>query len=62
MKKEKSKKYTIRIDEEFHDILKDLKFEYGTMENGLRKVYEYWKERKNANKQIIKNRNSSEKN
>jgi len=44
MKKEK--KFTIRIDEEFHDILKDLKFEYGTMENGLRKIYEYWKERR----------------
>ena len=46
MKTNKEKKYTIRIDEEFHDLLKTLKSEYGTMENGLRKVYEYWKERK----------------
>ena len=46
MKKKELKKYTIRIDEEFHDLLKDLKSEYGTMENGLRKIYEFWKQRK----------------
>ena len=46
MKKEKSKKYTIRVDEEIHDLLKELKKEYGTLENGLRKVFEQWKERR----------------
>jgi hypothetical protein len=46
MKKEKPKKYTIRVDEEIHDLLKELKKEYGTLENGLRKVFEQWKERR----------------
>lgn len=47
MKKEtKEKKFTIRISQEFHDMLKELKDEYGTMENGLKKIYEQWKERR----------------
>ena len=47
MKKEiKEKKFTIRISQELHDILKELKDEYGTMENGLKKIYEQWKERR----------------
>lgn len=46
MKKNKEKKYTIRINQEIHELLIELKEEYGTLENGLRKIFEQWKERK----------------
>jgi len=45
-KKEQDKKYTIRISQEIHDLLLELKEEYGTLENGLRKIFEQWKERR----------------
>ena len=40
----KNKKYTIRISSEIHLILMELKSEYGTLENGLNKIIEQWKE------------------
>lgn len=39
-------KYTIRISKEFHESLKNLIKEHGTLENALNKIYEFWKERK----------------
>ena len=43
-KKEQDKKYTIRISQEIHDLLLELKEEYGTLENGLSKIFKQWKE------------------
>ena len=45
MKKKELKKYTIRIDEEIHDLLKELKKEFGTLENGLKKIIKFWREK-----------------
>ena len=42
-KKELNKKYTIRVDEEDHSLLQELVNDYGTLENALKKVIEYWK-------------------
>ncbi len=47
MKKEElNKKYTIRVDGEDHSLLEELVKEYGTMENALKKVIEFYKQRR----------------
>lgn len=42
-KKESNKKFTIRVDKVDHDLLQELVKEYGTMENALKKVIQYWR-------------------
>ena len=54
MKKETSKKYTIRVDEEDHSLLQELAKDFGTLENALKKVIKFYKERRNKNGKIIK--------
>ena len=45
-KKETQKKHPIRIDNEDYLLLKELVKEHGTLENALKKVIEYWRDRK----------------
>jgi len=45
MKKKELKKYTIRIDEEDHSLLQELSKEFGTLENGLKKIIKFWREK-----------------
>lgn len=45
-KKELNKKYTIRVDEEDHSLLQELCKDFGTLENALKKVIEFYKERR----------------
>ena len=50
MKKEElNKKYTIRVDGEDHSLLQELAKDFGTLENALKKVIEFYKERKKQN-------------
>ena len=60
--KSNRQKFTIRITKDIHDILEGMKFQHGTLENALNIVFSEWKGYKDASKQIIKNRNSSDKN
>lgn len=53
-KKELNKKYTIRVDEEDHSLLQELVKDFGTLENALKKVIKFYKERRNKNGKIIK--------
>ena len=53
-KKESQKKHPIRIDNEDYLLLKELVKEHGTLENALKKVIEYFRDRRNKNGKIIK--------
>ena len=47
MKKEElNKKYTIRVDGEDHSLLQELVKDYGTLENALKKVIEFYRDRR----------------
>jgi hypothetical protein len=57
MKNEKSgKKYTIRVDEEDHSLLLELFKDFGTLENALKKVIEYYKKGRENNELLYKTR------
>jgi len=45
-KKELNKKYTIRVDEEDHSFLNELVKDYGTLENSLKKVIKFYRDRR----------------
>lgn len=45
-KKELNKKHTIRVDEEDHSLLQELVKDFGTLENALKKVIDYWRDRR----------------
>lgn len=53
-KKETQNKHPIRIDNEDYLLLKKLVKEHGTLENALKKVIEYYRDRGNKNGKIIK--------
>jgi hypothetical protein len=49
-----NKKHTIRIDNEDYSLLKGLVKKHGTMENALKKVIDYFRNRRNKNGKIVK--------
>ena len=53
-KKQSIKKHPIRVDNEDYLLLKELVKEHGTLENALKKVIEYFRDRRNKNGKIIK--------